>query len=306
VSAQYRPLLARWLTVPAGYRSVLPAGLLSESGGKSWTTGPKQARSADVKTTIFSTAVAVAVASWAGFASLVFAQAPGGAMPQYGQLPPGASAQPAPQVGGGMPNVQPRTAGGQFGGNPQPAVGGQLGVGGIAVVDVAYIFKNHLRFKQQMEAMKQRVDNAEKDLKNDQNDMQQMVEKMKIMTPGSPDYKKMEEDITKKQAAFNVKKSLQGKEFMEQEGQIYYKVSLEIDDAVATLATRNGIALVLKFNGDEVHPEDRNDILRSINKPIVYFDHRMDITSNVLQELNRSSGVSLNPNANMAPPQPRR
>ncbi|HEY2760545.1 MAG TPA: hypothetical protein VGI75_07370, partial [Pirellulales bacterium] len=108
------------------------------------------------------------------------------------------------------------------------------------------------------------------------------------------------------QGDFNVKKSLQGKDFMEQEGQIYYKVSLEIDDAVKTLATRNNIALVMKFNGDQVDASDRNDILRSINKPIVYYDPHMDITLYVLQELNRSAGVTMNPAGNNMVPQPRR
>lgn len=97
---------------------------------------------------------------------------------------------------------------------------------------------------------------------------------------------------------------------MEQEGKLYYKVSLEIDDAVKLIATRNNIALVLKFNGDDVDANDRNDILRNINKPIVYFDKNMDITPFVLQELNRSANIAggagtLPPGGSMAP-QPQR
>ena len=189
---------------------------------------------------------------------------------------------------------------------PQRPAGAPLGVNGLAVIDVAYIFKHHQRFSQQMEQMKQKVDQAENDLKRDQQEMQKMAEQLKTYNPSSPEYKKLEEDLLKRQGDFNVKKSLQGKDFMEQEGQIYFKVSVEIDDAVKILATRNNIALVFKINADPVDANDRNDILRSINKPIVYYDHNMDITPYVLQELNRSAGVTMNPAGNNMVPQPRR
>ena len=104
----------------------------------------------------------------------------------------------------------------------------------------------------------------------------------------SPDYKKLEADILKKQGDLNLKVKLQQKDFMEQEGRVYYGISREIDDAVRLLAARYNIVLVLRFTGDEVDPSDRNDILRGINKSIVYYDKRMDITAMVLGELNRS------------------
>jgi Skp family chaperone for outer membrane proteins len=173
--------------------------------------------------------------------------------------------------------------------NAPPAGGARLGVDGLAVVDVAYIFKNHTRFKQQMEAMKQKVDAAESELKRDQDDYKKMADQLKTYQPGSPDYKKVEADMLKKQGDINLKVSLQKKDFMEQEGHIYFNVSREIDDAVKVLATKNNIVLVLRFNGDPVDPVDRNDILRGINKPIVFYDQRMDITPYVLQDLNRSA-----------------
>jgi Skp family chaperone for outer membrane proteins len=240
--------------------------------------------------------------SLAALAASAMAQGPGGQLQQFGQPPAGAGMSPA---AGQLPPMGQPGAGAPAG-MPPRATGGPIGVNGLAVVDVAYIFKNHQRFKQQMDQMKQKVDAAESDLKRDQQEMQKMAEQLKTYNPSSPEYKKMEEDLLKRQGDFNVKKSLQGKDFMEQEGQIYFKVSMEIDDAVKTLATRNNIALVMKFNGDQVDPNDRNDILRSINKPIVYYDPHMDITLYVLQELNRSAGVTMNPAGNNMVPQPRR
>ena len=137
--------------------------------------------------------------------------------------------------------------------------------------------------------------------------MKAMVEQSKAYQPGTPEYKRIEADLTKKQADLQVQVNLQKKDFMEQEGKIYYAVSVEVEDAVKRLATKNNIALVLRFNGDQVDASNRDDILRNINKPIVFYDPRMDITPYILQDLNRSAvgtgPVGVRPQgAGMVPP----
>lgn len=193
-------------------------------------------------------------------------------------------------------------------GPPAQAPGGQLGVNGIAVVDVAYIFKNHSRFKQQIDAMKKTVEAADAEVRRDQEDIKKAAEALKSFQPGTPDYKQREADLLKRQGELSLKVSLQKKDFMDQEGRIYFNVSREIDDAVKLLATRNSINLVLRFNGDPIDASDRNDILRGINKPIVFYDPRMDITPYVLQDLNRPTngtgpiGVAPQNGTRQAPP----
>jgi Skp family chaperone for outer membrane proteins len=230
------------------------------------------ARSADVRKIIFS--VAFAIAALAGFNTAALAQ----------QQP----------LNGGFPQQQPAAAPQAQPGAPAAArptgVPSQIGINGMAVVDVAYIFKNHARFKQQMDGMKAKVDAAEEQVKKAQMDMKAMVEQIKTYQPGTPEYKRIEADLTKKQADLQVQVNLQKKDFMEQEGKIYYNVSLEVEDAVKRLATKSNIALVLRFNGDQVDASNRDDILRNINKPIVFYDPRMDITPYILQDLNRPAG----------------
>ncbi len=170
--------------------------------------------------------------------------------------------------------------------------GGRLGVNGIAVVDIAYIFKTYQKFKQQTDEMKTRVQAAEADINKDQDGIKRKAEELRGYNSGSPDYKKAENDLVRMQADLQLKVSLQKKDFMEQEGKIYFNVSREVEDAVKQIAIKNGIVLVLRFNGDPVDGNNREDILRDINKGIVYYDHNMDITPAVLVELNRSAGAN--------------
>jgi Skp family chaperone for outer membrane proteins len=159
----------------------------------------------------------------------------------------------------------------------------------VAVIDVSYVFKNHTRFQGQMEGMKKDVEAAEEALKKERDRIQKLMDKMKDYKPGTADYNKFEEDVTHMQADFQVRTQLQKKEFLEREAKIYMQVYREVSDSVKYYAERNGIAMVLRFNGDPVDPNNRESVLREINKPIV-FQRDVDITPAILDDLNRPTG----------------
>jgi hypothetical protein len=73
---------------------------------------------------------------------------------------------------------------------------------------------------------------------------------------------------------------------MEREAQVYYNTFLEVSNAVQYYAQQHDIGMVLRFNGDTIDPNNREDILRAINKPVV-FQNNVDITPDVLTLLNR-------------------
>ena len=87
-------------------------------------------------------------------------------------------------------------------------------------------------------------------------------------------------------AEFNLKMGKLRKDFLEREAKVYYQTYLEVVDAVKYYAKRQNIGLVLRFNGEPVDPNRREDVLREINKPVVVQD-QIDITPDVLALLNR-------------------
>jgi Skp family chaperone for outer membrane proteins len=162
----------------------------------------------------------------------------------------------------------------------------------IAVVDVSVIFKKHVRFLAMIEKFKKDVQAAEAKLKTEYEQIKALQEQLKGLTPGSPDYKQMEQRIAHSGADWQVKQQTQKKDLMEYEGRIYFQVYRELDDSVKRFAQKNGIALVLRYASDPVDdPNDRNEIVRGINKSVVYVDPALDITDWILQDLNRSSAA---------------
>ena len=160
----------------------------------------------------------------------------------------------------------------------------------VALLDVSRIFKNHARFKGMMEDMKADVEarrgpgqgRARRPSASSPKALQQFRK-------GTPDYKQMEEELAKRQADLAVQVQLQKNEFLQREAKIYHNVYQEIWQATDYFCKQNGIDMVLRFNGEPVDVERPDSVLTFINKPVVWYDRGLDITTAILQELNRTA-----------------
>ncbi len=165
----------------------------------------------------------------------------------------------------------------------------------VAVIDVAYIFKNHARLKQMMDNLKAEIQQADARMRAENEAIRQLMQQLEQERPGTPNYKQLEETIAKRRADLQVQTALQRKEFLTREAKLYYSVYQEIEQVVRYFATQNNIAVVLRFNGEAADPDDPDSILREINKPVVYFAQSLDLTPLVLEALNRSAAQTATP-----------
>ncbi|MEX2315530.1 MAG: OmpH family outer membrane protein [Pirellulales bacterium] len=156
----------------------------------------------------------------------------------------------------------------------------------VAVVDISYIFKNHAAFRNSMDNMKKEMDNIEVQLKGKREQIGKIEEERNKFNVGNDQYKKLDEQLAREMANFNLEMTRLRKDFLDREAKEYYKTYLEVVDAVTQYARARNIGLVIRFNGDPVDPNRREDVLREINKPVV-FQNQIDITPDVLKLLNR-------------------
>ncbi len=171
---------------------------------------------------------------------------------------------------------------------------------GIAVVDISAIFKRHNRFKTTMESMKKEMEKIEAELKADREKITQAEQQRNSFNVGTAEYKRVDEEVARMMAEFNLKMGRLRKDFLEREAQVYYQTYLEVVDAVNYYAKRQNIGLVLRFNGEPIDPMHRDQVLREINKPVVMQD-QIDITGDVLVILNRDQQAAAQPGASAAP-----
>ena len=72
--------------------------------------------------------------------------------------------------------------------------------------------------------------------------------------------------------------ALKRKEFVQKEAHLYFNAYREISDEVKYFCEQRGIALVLNFNGDNIHEENPEDVARGISNKVVYYNRNLDIT----------------------------
>ncbi|OYV81630.1 MAG: hypothetical protein B7Z73_17865 [Planctomycetia bacterium 21-64-5] len=160
----------------------------------------------------------------------------------------------------------------------------------VALLDLAYIFANHVKFKQLTEALRRDVEAAEAELKNNKAAMQKMVDQLDNYNRGTPEYRQLEEDITKRQAEIQVQVNVQKRDFFEQEAKMYYTVYQEIMEQVRYYSDKHGILLVMRFNGDPLDENDPQGIQKELNKAVLYHNKMIDITPYVLDAVNPPRG----------------
>ncbi len=176
---------------------------------------------------------------------------------------------------------------------PNPA-GANATKHGVAVVDISYIFKKHDRFRTTMESMKKEMETIEGELKGDREKVAQKEEQRNQYNAGTPEFKKFDEEVARMTADFQLKMGRLRKDFLEREAKVYYSTYLEVVSAVDQYAKRRDIGLVIRFNGEQVDGNKREDVLREINKPVVWQD-QVDITPDVLALLNRDQAAATRP-----------
>ena len=77
---------------------------------------------------------------------------------------------------------------------------------------------------------------------------------------------------------------------MEKQGKIYYNTYQEIEGAVTEFCHQYNVSLVIRYSRKKIEGNDPQEILRDIQRPIVYVDSQnYDITNDIIRTLNRTA-----------------
>jgi Skp family chaperone for outer membrane proteins len=169
--------------------------------------------------------------------------------------------------------AEPRTSSGQIA--PQ-----------LALVDLAYIYANHVKFKAHSEDLRRDVEAAEAELKANKASLQKMADHLEEYSRNSQEFRQLEEEIAKRTAEIQVQVQKQKRDFFEQEAKMYYTVYQEIMEQVRYYADKHGVLLVMRFNGDPYDENDPQALQKELNKVVLYHNKMIDITPIILDAVN--------------------
>jgi hypothetical protein len=143
-----------------------------------------------------------------------------------------------------------------------------------------------------MNKLKADVEAAEKEIREKQDTMKAQAIELKDMTPESDEYKETEESLTRSQVDLNIKMQMQRRNLMAVEATAYHETYSDIETEVNSNAQEHQIDIVLRFSGDPVDEKKPDSILANMNKPIIWYGKKLDITSAILQQIEEKQAKS--------------
>src|SRR5690606_25789141 len=121
-------------------------------------------------------------------------------------------------------------------------------------IDVTYILEHYTKLKRAMDYYKSEAQKVEDVLKQEREKITKRAEGLKSLQPGTPDYKKLEEELTKAESDWKLNVASKRRDFAEKESTYYLRAYQELSAAVKGFSERHGIQLVLRFNGAPIDP----------------------------------------------------
>jgi len=161
-------------------------------------------------------------------------------------------------------------------------------------MDIAYIFKNHIRFNSEMKELEAEAQTFQGWMQKREKELQAMKEALKDLKQGTPDFQKREEQLANEGTQYQLDVRRRQQEVVQKEAGIYYDSYAELERTVALFAQKNNIGIVLKYNRDTIKRDDRRSVMEGLARPVVY-QSQLDISNIILTALNKGQTAPSGP-----------
>jgi len=171
----------------------------------------------------------------------------------------------------------------------RPVAMGRPGV--VAVIDLNYVMNNYKKAKTIVQDLQKDGMAADTALRKDNAQIEALKEKLKDFKPGTPEFKRREEEITQRISDLKVRASIEQRDFQERQMKAMYVIYCEITEEVQRYAEANGLLLVMDYPSEKVDIDVPATIQRHVQRPFVY-QGGPDITKAVLDSLDQRAVAS--------------
>lgn len=158
----------------------------------------------------------------------------------------------------------------------------------VGLIDMAHVFKNYEKFKTLRDDLKNEITASDNQAKAMAGKIKTVQDQMKTFGEGTPEFLAKEKELASLASDFEAFRKVAQRDFLRKEAEIYKTVYLEVADAVKLYAQHYKYAVILRFNRDDIQTSSNpEEVLQSMNRQVVYFYAKDDITDAVLKYLNQ-------------------
>lgn len=155
----------------------------------------------------------------------------------------------------------------------------------VAVLDVAEVFKVNQSFDSQMKNLKQEAEGLKTEIQQRQESIKQKAQSIAQSgyEPGSPKRNEMEGAVEQEQAGLRTWARQQEARLLTTEAKVYYDTYKKMQRVVSELASVNKISMVIRYDGGKIDPSSRPEVIKAVNRSVVYSDKNIDLTPYVIE-----------------------
>lgn len=165
---------------------------------------------------------------------------------------------------------------------------------GVALVDVGKVFEAHPRFSQELEQLKMEAEQFKAGSVRLREEMAAKSERLKMLTPGSQEFKDGESSLAQELARLEVEQRDAMRKLMQREAQLHYNTYQQVKQTITQYSASQGIRLVLRHNELELDVDNPNSVMQYVRGNVVYHAPGRDITPAIIQLVNGTANVAPN------------
>lgn len=156
----------------------------------------------------------------------------------------------------------------------------------VAIVDIGTVFKQHPTFAAELEKLKQEADAFKATSVQAQQSLAQEAEGIKAnYDPDSVDFKNAQTALAQKAAALQVEQGRKMQGLMEREAGLHFQTYQQVKDLIEQYCDAKGVQLVLRYNSQQMDPNQPGSVMQRVNSSVVYHNPTNDITKVILSQV---------------------
>ena len=161
----------------------------------------------------------------------------------------------------------------------------------IGTLDVEAVFKGYDKVKVAGETLNAEVQVRYKELTDLANAGKTEQEKLNRFTPGTADYKAIENKMVQLKAQIEAGRENAQREFTQKETDMMTSIYNEIAVMAQAAAQQRGVTCVVKYNEGKIPSSEPNSAMAAMSKTVIWADPRYDLTKAVIGYLNQKYKV---------------
>lgn len=166
--------------------------------------------------------------------------------------------------------------------------------GRVAILDVAKVFKLNKSFDSKVTAIKAEADRLKTSITAEQDRIKAAAADLRNMQAGE-DRNNLEYQLEQQLTKLRTQTRQQEAALLNREARVYFETYGEMQTVVSEMATQYGLSLVLRFDSEEIDPNNRNEVIKGVNRAVV-FHRKLDLTTLVSDALNARMAAAGGPN----------